>query len=332
MSKRNWAPGLIALLLVCCYVLVLVKFFSSTLAIDRLVRQIEPGKAEAATLKHVVLIAQELDNPFWRMVEQGASEAAGQLGMRIDYMGPIRINPSEQMTLLAKSIAARPDAIVLQGISDPDYDRLINQAAEQGIPVIAVDADEPGSRRLAYVGTDNREAGRRMGELVVKGAGGNGRIGVIIGSERADNQRHRLEGFRSVIAMTPGYEIMDVRSSNISRIQAAQQAEAMLHEHKRIGTIVGFSALDAPGILEGIRASGHTDVRVFGFDEVEETRRGLTEGEIQAAIVQQPCEMGAKSVHLLAQYFKGRTTLPERHYIPIHIVDGERMKRAAGSP
>ncbi|MCQ6561318.1 sugar-binding protein [Paenibacillus mendelii] len=322
MTNRKWTLGLIALILVCGY--VLIQLLSSTMRIDRLVQQIEPSKMEGPAVKHVVLIAQELDNPFWRTVEQGANDAAGKLGMKIDYMGPIRINPSEQKKLLEKSITAGPDAIVAQGISDPYYERLINKAIDQGIPVITVDADEPGSRRLAYVGTDNREAGKRMGELVVKDAAGNGRIGVIIGSERADNQRLRLEGFRSIISSTPGFEIIDIRSSNISRIQAAQQTEAMLRQHNRMGTIVGFSALDAAGILEGIRAANKEDMHVFGFDDLEETRRSIAQGDVMAVIVQRPKEMGSKSIQLLEQYFKGGS-FPKQHYIKTTILDSERM-------
>ena len=117
----------------------------------------EQGKAEDKRIKHIVLIAQEIDNPFWRTVKLGAEEAAAQLGMKIDYMGPIRINPAEQMNLLEKSIAAKPDAILVQGIKEQRYDLLISKAIDQGIPVITIDADEPASRRLAYVGTDNWE-------------------------------------------------------------------------------------------------------------------------------------------------------------------------------
>lgn len=323
MSNRKWSFGLIVLVLIFGY--VLLRFFSSSVKVEDLVRQMEQNNTEDTSIKHVVLIAQELDNPFWREMQQGADEAAAKLGMKIDYMGPIRINPPEQMKLLEKSIAARPDAILVQGINNPDYDLLIAKAIDQGIPVITVDADEPGSRRLAYVGTDNREAGIQMGKLVVKGADGSGRIGVMIGSELADNQRLRLEGFRSIISATPGFEIIDVRSSNISRIGAAKQAEAMVREHSSIDIIVGFSALDAAGILEGVKAAGKEALQIYGFDDLETTRKSISQGEVKASIVQQPREMGAQSVHLLDPLFKGKK-LSAQHFIGTYILDREHME------
>ncbi len=132
------------------------------------------------------------------------------------------------------------------------------------------------------------EAGKRMGELVVNDAGGKGRIGVIIGSELADNQQLRLDGFRSIILNTAGFEIVAVRSSNISRIQAAKQTEALLNRYTDIQTMVGLSSLDAAGIVEGVKAANRADVRVFGFDDLEETRQGIAQGAIIASVVQQP--------------------------------------------
>ncbi|GIO32918.1 MULTISPECIES: sugar-binding protein [Paenibacillus] len=329
MSNRKWSIGLVVVVLIFGY--VLIRFFASTTKVDDLIHRMGPVKPAAQPAKHIVLIAQELDNPFWREMEQGAAEAAQKLGMKIDYTGPIRIDPAEQARLLEKAIAAKPDGILIQGVGNAEYDRLIAKAVDQGIPVLTVDADEPGSRRLAYVGTDNREAGRRMGELVLNHPGGSGRIGVIVGSEFADNQRQRLEGFRSVISTAAGYEVVDVRSSNISRIGAAEQAEAMLRQHGEIGTIVGFSSLDAGGIVEGIKAAGKEGVRVYGFDDLEATRKGVADGDIEASIVQQPLEIGGQAVRLLAQWFQGQK-LPAQLFIPTTLLDRKSVQTGGSGP
>ncbi|MFU1795193.1 substrate-binding domain-containing protein [Paenibacillus azoreducens] len=326
MTNRKWSLALIVLIVI--FGFVLLRFLSSSLKVDDLVWQIGQSNTADPSLKHVVLIAQELDNPFWREMEQGANEAAGKLGMKIDYTGPIRINPSEQARLLEKAIAAKPDGILLQGIGNSDYDRLIGKAIDQGIPVLTVDADEPESPRLAYVGTDNREAGKRMGELVLSNAQGSGRIGVIIGSELADNQKQRLEGFRSVVSAVPGFQVVDVRSSNISRIGAAKEAEAMLASHGDIDTIIGFSALDAAGILEGVKAAGKEGhVKIYGFDDLDMTHKGISRGEIRASVVQQPIEIGAKAIHVLDQVFRGEQPSPQ-YLIGTNVL--ERGQKEAG--
>ncbi|WP_088549294.1 substrate-binding domain-containing protein [Paenibacillus aquistagni] len=307
MSKQKWVIGLVVLLSV--FGLALYPFLSSSLAVSRLVDEMgartNPEDKQSESMKNVVLIAQELDNPFWRMIEEGAKQRAALSNMEIQYVGPIRINAEEQLKLLEKAIASKPDAILAQGINDPTYNELVSKAMDQGIPVVTVDSDAPSSRRLAYVGTDNLEAGKRMGELVLSHAELEGKIGVIIGSEQAYNQKLRLEGFESVMAEHPDYEVVDVRSSNISRIEAARQAQEMLRTHPDLTAMIGFSAWDAVGMVEALQ-SEHREVRVFGFDDVEATKRAIAEGKIAASLVQQPREIGATAVAVLQQIFEDK--------------------------
>lgn len=309
MSNQKWKIAI--LLLFALFAFLLLQFLLSTIRIRALVKPPEAGPPNGQTARHVVLISQEMDNPYWRSIEQGAREAAGQFGMELEYTGPNRINPAEQIRLLEKAIAAKADAVLAQGIGDPQYRRLIDKAVSQGIAVIAVDTDEPGSRRLSYVGTDNSAAGERMGELVAQAASGQGTIGVIIGNEQAYNQRLRLDGFRSVIKRYPGLAVAEVRSSDISRLQAAEQAADLLTQRPEIGYMVGLSALDGPGIAEAARRVKPRSLTVFAFDDVKETRDGIRQGQISSAIVQQPREIGYQAVSLANDFFHGKAVQPQ---------------------
>ncbi|MBY9082353.1 substrate-binding domain-containing protein [Paenibacillus sp. HN-1] len=306
MSNRKWLFAVIPLFLLFGW--LLVRFTLSFLHIHQLVRPLEAVEPiDGSPGKKIVLISQERGNYFWQAIEQGAHEAAAKYGLRLDYIGPDRINPSEQIKLLDKAISAKADAIVVQGINDPEYRALIDKAAGLGIPVVTVDTDEPGSKRLAYVGTDNEGAGRQMGELVAHAAGERGEIGVLISSEQVENQRLRLAGFRSVIGQYPGLHIVEIRSSNISRLQAVQQARQMLIQSPNIRYMVGFSALDGPGILEAAQRVGVSGLHIFAFDDMSETVTAIRQSKIESAIVQQPVEMGAQAIERLHDFFSGST-------------------------
>ncbi|WP_461479734.1 sugar-binding protein [Paenibacillus sp. PvR148] len=307
---------------------LLLSFLFSTLRIRELVQPLKSG-GTGGDARHIVLIPQELDNPFWRSVEQGAREASEKYGMTLEYIGPFRIHPPEQIKLLEKTIATKADAILIQGINDPHYRTLIDKAMDQGIPVITVDTDEPGSRRLSYVGTDNLEAGKKMGELVVKAAGSQGSIGVLLGNEEADNQRLRLEGFRSVISRYPELTIIDVRSSNISRLQAARQAEDILLSHPQIRYMVGFSALDGVGMMEAVERVMPQGVNIFAFDDLEDTKEGIRQCRIVSTIVQQPHEMGYNAVSMLNDYFQGNNLL-QQYFTAISVSDRNTVGNGTG--
>ncbi|CAH8772850.1 substrate-binding domain-containing protein [Paenibacillus dendritiformis] len=330
MSDKRWAAVLGLLFLSFLY--LLFQFMSSTYRNQELIRQWSETETGASSKPHVMLISQELDNPYWRMIEQGARDAANRLGIALEYVGPLRINTEEQTMLLEKAIAAKVDAILLQGIHSIAYTRLIDQAVAQGIPVITVDADSPDSKRLSYVGTDNYESGRRLGEIVAEAGRAFSdrpvtKIGVLIGSNLAENQTLRLDGFRSVISQHRSLQIVDVRVSNISRIEAAQKASEMLYLHPDIAIIVGMSALDGAGILQAAKSSGRDDLLIFGFDDIEETKQALARGEIEASIIQKPYRMGYDSVSIIHDVLEGRSA-PAHHLMDTEILtkDGIRLE------
>lgn len=306
MTNRKWT--LTITLIIIMFAWLLLQFILSLVKIHNLVEPLQEHSSTGKDPVHIVLISQELDNYSWRSIEQGARKAATAYGMELEYIGPDRINPTEQIRLLDKAIAAKADAILIQGINDPEYRRLISKATNLGIPVIAVDTDEPGGQRLAYVGTDNLGAGKLMGELVTKASGHRGSIGVLISNEQVENQRLRLEGFRSVIRRYPGLQIVEVATSNISMLQAAQAAQQMLARYPQMEYMVGFSSSDGLGILEAVKRVRPKGPHIFAFDDKAETVEAVRAGEIESTIVQQPVEMGYKAVELLHGYFQG--TIP----------------------
>lgn len=330
MSDKRWAAVLVLLFLTFFY--LLFQFMSSTYYNQALIRQLSETGTGASSKPHVMLISQELDNPYWRMIEQGARDAANRLGIALEYVGPLRINTEEQTKLLEKAIAAKVDAILLQGIHSIAYTRLIDKAIAQGIPVITVDADSPDSKRISYVGTDNYESGRRLGEIVAEAGRAFSerpvtKIGVLIGSNLAENQTLRLDGFRAVISRHRPLQIVDVRVSNISRIEAAQKASEMLYLHPDITILVGMSALDGAGILQAAKSSGRDDLLIFGFDDIEETKQAIARGDIQASVIQKPYRMGYDSVSIVHDVLQGRSA-PAHHLMEMEVLtkDGIRLE------
>ncbi|PWV98622.1 ribose transport system substrate-binding protein [Paenibacillus cellulosilyticus] len=329
MSTRQ--TTLLSLLLLALFAALLVLFFTSVFQVQRLAQSlvISPS-AEQVQQPRVVLIAQETDNPFWLEIKQGAQAAAETFELSLSYIGPSRINPEEQLRLLAKMITSKPYAIIVQGLNDPNYRALIDEAHDLGITVVTMDADEQGSKRLAYVGSDNRKAGRQLGEQVAAATGGSGQIGVLMGSS-AVNQKLRLQGFKDAIAQYPQLRIVDARTTSNSRLRAVEQTTELIQQHPAINAIVGFSALDGPGMAEAVRrleaastAGGDNEAlrtaaneaapiktassaaaikypALYAFDLLPGTREAITQCLVSATIVQKPYEMGYEAVKLLRE-------------------------------
>lgn len=327
MSNQKWTLALAALFLVFLY--LLSHFAYSYIQIRGIVSEIADNpNAKTFAKHHIVLISQELDNPFWRTIEQGAVEEAKNFNMDLEYTGPFRLNPAEQTKLLDKAIASKVDGILVQGLDLDEYKNLIEKAIGRGIPVITVDTDAPGTKRLTYVGTDNVGSGKKLGEVVINfiqhsvNSPKLPRIGIIIGSHDSPNQQERLQGFLSMIEAVPSIKVSAVGVSNISRIQATQAAEKMLREDPNINVMVGTSALDAAGILQAVKKLNMSDrVKIFGFDDLEETKQAISKGEIEATVIQKPEEMGREAIKEIHAYFEGGAPLQNRYLTSYQVMD-----------
>ncbi|KGE18604.1 sugar-binding protein [Paenibacillus wynnii] len=315
---KKWLAGVAVLFLVLAY--LFIGFAHQSGKMGRIVQELHGHPGNLGHRYHIVLIEQERYHPYWEMVEKGAEKAAEKYGIDIEFTGPVRNNMDEQINLLEKAIAARVDAIIVQGLNGEKFTPVIDKAVQRGIPVITIDTDAPASKRLAYVGTDNVAAGESLGRLVVQTTGGSGKIGVIIGSELAENQLQRLNGLRNIVKQYENLEIVEVRSSNISHMEAIQQAADMLRVHPEINIMVGTSSTDALGVLQAAKSLKRDSLTIIGFDNQEATLAAIIRGEIKATIAQQPFLMGDTAVRLLHEHFQGKSLLPE-YYTEVKVLD-----------
>lgn len=87
--------------------------------------------------------------------------------------------------------------VILKAPDVPELVAAVDRLAEAGIPVITIATDLPHSRRLAYVGIDNRAAGETAAYLIRAWLGTlRARILVTLSSNRFRGEEEREAGFR----------------------------------------------------------------------------------------------------------------------------------------
>lgn len=293
-----------------CTSLVSVHFFLKAVNLE-----VNPSMTSAASQKiHLVMISQEMDNPYWRQIEHGAKVAAEKNDIWLEYMGPIIADPNEQIAMIEMAIVSKIDGILTQGLNDDKFTPIINKAIEMNIPVITVDSDTPGSNRITYVGTDNYSAGLMAGKELIKLTGGKANVGIITGLFQAANLSERVRGFMDAVKDEEGIRILDMKESRIDRVGAATAAYKLAHAYPELDALVATSALDGIGYVQMRKEAienqdpiigADREIRVVAFDDLKETLDYMKEGYIDSTIVQQPYQMGYESVELMLEHLSG---------------------------
>ncbi|MBP3953542.1 sugar-binding protein [Bacillus suaedae] len=262
---------------------------------------------------HFVLIGEEMNHDYWRLVGEGAKQTEQVYDVFVEYVGPERSNPEEQLKLLDMAIKSKVDGIIVQALNDP-FTAMINKAIEADIPVITIDTDSPTSLRNSYIGTNNYMAGRLAGEALIEDTNGEAAVGIITGSFTNAHHKLRVKGFKDAVEKAEGISIVAVEESNITRVEAEEKAYRLLTEHDNITAFFGTSSYDGIGIAAAANLlNRQEDLYIMTFDALVENIQLLEAGDIDAIIEQQPFEMGYKSIELIQDIINGKPIQDSYH-------------------
>lgn len=273
-----------------------VFYFTEIRHADRELERVNAKEQDDAAYR-LALITEQMDHEYWHIVEEGVIEAGEELNVEVKYLGTRRTNYEEQYKLMDMQIAGGVDGIIVQAVSEEMFKPLIDKAVSRGIPVVTIDTDAPSSKRASYIGTDNYEAGFTAGTALASDVGGDAKVAIITNSLTSTHQKLRVQGFEDAVEDFEGIEIVTVAVSNNTRIEAEQEAAAIMNEHEDIDAFYGTSALDGVGIADALE--GHRreeDIYTVAFDSLDETMNLLQDGAIDTIIAQKPYEMGYRSV------------------------------------
>lgn len=287
------------------------------LGIDRTLNQ-----RPARTLRIAVLL-QAPDNPFHAAV-QANFEAANRdfphynLQFRIHHIDPAR----PAMTVdLVNALSATSDGLVVVSPQNDAVAAALRAFGRGGKPVMTFATDIRDAGRYAYVGPDNRKAGRVAGDLMGRLLGRDGGdVVVISGMLSMIGHEEREMGFRAVLRERyPRCRVADVLESMERGERAGDLVFAALKSNPRIRGIYNASAGAQP-VVDAMKALGKRDAVVFITHELtEDRRRLLREGMIDAIIDQDPALEVRTAVEALAARFGRRDGPPASLVTPIHI-------------
>lgn len=290
---------------------------------------VQPGAAaEKKTLAFVVNVPAD----FWTIARRGTEKAQKELpNYNIEMYIPGEMSAAAQKRILEDLLAKGVAGVSISPVNPDNSTEILNRVAEKAV-LFTQDADAPNSNRVMYIGTDNVAAGRQAGELMKKALPNGGKAMLFVGTMDAANARERTQGIKEAIAGTK-IEIIDIRTDGGDQAKAKANVEDTLTKYPDIDLLVGLWAYNTPQIYNAAKAAGKTGkVKIVGFDEDQQTLKGIAEGAIDGTVVQQPFEFGYQSMIKLAKYIEGdKSVVPANKLdiVPTQIVDKSNVKEFA---
>jgi ribose transport system substrate-binding protein len=264
---------------------------------------------------------------FWNIAQKGVEKFEKEANIKVDMKRPDG-STQDQNRILDDLVTNGYHGIAISPISPKDQTRKLNDVAAK-TNLICQDSDAAGSNRLAYIGTNNYEAGKAAGEQIVKLLPQGGKIAVFVGTFSADNATQRFKGIDDAIK---GHNITVAakKEDNKQASTARANVDDVLNAQGDVKVLVGLWSYNGPQIAKGIeQANKKGQVLAVVFDEESGTLDAIESGTIKCTVVQKPFEFGYRSSKLLYELAKnGESALPKDPIIDtgVVVVDSENVK------
>jgi LacI family transcriptional regulator len=182
-------------------------------------------------------------------------------------------------------------------VDHPICRNAIRQLCEAGMRVITIASDVLQTPRSAYVGVDNRVAGRTAGLVMGRMArSATGAVALFLGSRAYHGHEERAAGFRAVLAeQFPGLTILPAIEMDEDSTTSHAAAARLLQGPE---PIVGIYCVGAgrTGIARAVAERGAPRPFVVFHDLTNLTRNLLAEDVIDVVIDQNARLIGEQSV------------------------------------
>ncbi len=276
-----------------------------------------------------IAVVPKVAVPFFDDCNKGAQEAAKAAGVDYQWVVPQNTQGSTQVKIIEDLIARHVNGIAVSVNEPKSVEGIIKQAMAAGIKVLTFDSDSAKSGRSMYIGTINKQAGVTMGKSMGEALGGKGEVAIVTGQLGASNLNERIDGVKEALKAFPDIKVVATEGTEDDLAKAVSVTEALLRGNPKLAGIIGVSQVGGPAAANVLAEQEFSDrkagVKVFAFDDLPDTIKGVKNGYIAGIMVQRPVTMGKLAVEHLVAQIKGTETESKDIDTGVTVVNGSNL-------
>lgn len=248
------------------------------------------------------------DTPFFANMTPIIEDYAKEKGLKVVSLNADN-DVSKQNKDIQDLVSRGIDVLIVNPVNEDGPSAGIEVCNKANIPVITVDKNVKAGN-AAWVGRDNKEMGRQVGERLVELLGGseaaNGTILEIQGTAGSTTMMNRRDGFHEAIEKAPGLKIVESSYCDFDRSKAIPATQDLLQANKDVVAIYGHNDDMAMGASQVVKEQGFNDVLVCGVDGLMESVLAVKSGQYACTASNDPVLLGQTAVDTAIDLMNGR--------------------------
>ncbi len=285
--------------------------------------------AYSAGHKTIALIQINQQAQFFTDMNKGAEAQANKNGYKMVIYNANN-DPTAQNNAIETYIQQGVDGLIVVAIDTNGIMAAVIQAANAGIPVVAIDAILPDGPHISQVGVNNYGAGVLIAnsflDYVDNKMGGKAKIGIV-GALNSTIQNVRQKGFTDTLTKNSKVEVVGVVDGRNVSEKAMSAAENLFTANPSMNAVYTTGEPALVGAIAATEAQGlENDIKIFGWDLTSHSINGIEQGYVISVVQQSPYNMGTYAVNVLKDSFNGKS-VPRVIDVPITLVTKSNVSK-----
>lgn len=251
----------------------------------------------------ITMLPKNLGNPYFDTSTSGAEEAAGELGVSVEEVGPDAASPEAQVPFINTAAQQGVEALVVSANDPTAICDALDEARSAGTSVVTFDSDTDPECRDVYVNQADAEGIAQVQvDLIAEQIGDEGQVAVLSAAANATNQNAWIELMEAEIEENhPDIELVDVVYGDDDDQKSFDQTAALLQQYPDLAgiispTTVGIAA--AARYLSTSNAKG--EVALTGLGTPNQMREYVKDGTVEAFALWNPADLGYLAAYTAA--------------------------------
>lgn len=248
-------------------------------------------------------------NPYYVAMKKSFEDNGTSLGFSVK-VAIANDSDSTQLSQVQAFIQQKVCAIALNGVNSGPAVASVVAANKAGIPVFTVNVSldaksmkAQNAKIVQYVGPDQTQGGKLMGEQVLKDLGNTAKLVVgIVGDPDQLPTNQRDQGFKDALSPNANVKVATTVNSKVDPNVSLQVTSDMLQGNPDMNLIFADTGPGAVGALQAVKQAGkESSVNVYAF-----CAAGVpVAGNYKACVAQEPAEYAKIVLTNLKKYLGG---------------------------
>lgn len=267
-------------------------------------------------------------NAFTERIKTGAEDAARDYGVTVNVFGDASFDTPTHQAFFESSLQRGVDGIAVVPNPGDLWITPLQQATDQGIPMVGANITALDSTLTTWVGQDEYNSGVILGQQMVEqlAAAGvtEGTIAVGICIPAADVLQERDQGFRQAFEGS-SFEILEAQEVLAPVPDNYSRWENIMAANPDAVAAVGLCSIDIANLAQ-LKERNQAEWLIGGYDLDPPTLQAIQDGLAQVTVGQQEYLQGYLPIALLAEHLINGTPLVEGWFEnPTEIVTIENV-------